>query len=518
MLTDLTSILYLILISILLLLLINPIKFIRDVLKLPGEWAPLRVQLFGVALQFLGKTEAQRLKLLQYYAETFPKIGKVWFGHMFVMYLHDPEILQQIYTSKKCLEKPFFYKFFGFGDGLITAKVKSWKGHRKILNNAFSTRNLQGFIATFDESSKQYVKSLEENLGNGPFDMLNYAVKATLDSICATSFGINVKAQEKKLNFNAHLQRIHELTAIRMFNLHLYSDFIYQQSKYWPEDIVARSHCLEFGQELVKKRRQELVESNNNYVTDGNGSGYDDEIQDNTFTNKKSEIFVDHLIKSRGVDDVKFTDNQIRDHVLTILSAGNETTALGVSFASVFLAMHPDVQEKLYQEIKDVYGVEGNVPVTYENLRKLEYMDRVIKETLRLAPSVPLISRIMTEDTYFDNGLMLPKGTHTLVVIYALHRLKCYWGENADQFDPDNFLPEKVASRHPYCYLPFSSGIRNCIGQKYALLSMKVMLVNLLLAYKFTTPLKMEDLEFRLDVSLMLTNEYLIEINRRQDK
>lgn len=109
---------------------------------------------------------------------------KVWFGHMFVIYLHDPELLQQVYTSKKCLEKPFFYKFFGFGDGLITAKVKSWKGHRKILNNAFSTKNLQGFISIFDESSKQYVKSLEENLDKGPFDMLNYAVKATLDSIC----------------------------------------------------------------------------------------------------------------------------------------------------------------------------------------------------------------------------------------------------------------------------------------------------------------------------------------------
>ncbi|XP_063708073.1 cytochrome P450 4c21-like isoform X2 [Culicoides brevitarsis] len=509
LLIDLTTSLYLILFSIIFYFILKQIKFIKAVNRIPGVWGPLRIQLFGVALEFLGKTEAERLKLLQGYAEAFPKVGKVWFGHMFVCYLHDPELLQQVYTSKKCLEKPFFYKFFGFGDGLITAKVKSWKGHRKILNNAFSQKNLQGFISIFDESSKQYVKSLEENLGKGPFDMLNYAVKATLDSICATSFGINVKAQEKKLNFNAHLQRIHELTAIRMFNLHLYSDFIYRLSKYWPGDIVARSHCLQFGQELVKKRRQELMENNNN----GSESGFEEE---NCDLSKKSEIFVDHLLKSKDANNVEtFTDNQIRDHVLTILSAGNETTALGVSFGTLFLAMHPEVQERAYQEVKEVYGTTGDVPITYENLRKLEYMDRVIKETLRLAPSVPLISRIMTEDTYFDNGVMLPKGTHTLVVIYALHRLKCYWGENADKFDPDNFLPEKVAARHPFCYLPFSSGIRNCIGQKYAVLSMKVMLVNLLLAYKFETPLKMEDLEFRLDVSLMLTNPYSIEITKR---
>lgn len=119
---------------------------------------------------------------------------------MFVIYLHDPELLQQVYTSKKCLEKPFFYKFFGFGDGLITAKVKSWKGHRKILNNAFSTKNLQGFISIFDESSKQYVKSLEENLDNGPFDMLNYAVKATLDSICGELRHLKFFLKQRMLN------------------------------------------------------------------------------------------------------------------------------------------------------------------------------------------------------------------------------------------------------------------------------------------------------------------------------
>lgn len=63
--------------------------------------------------------------------------------------------------------------------------------------------------------------------------------------------------------------------------------------------------------------------------------------------------------------------------------------------------------------------------------------------------------------------------------------------------------------------MPFSAGIRNCIGQKYAMLSMKVMLINLILAYKFKTPLRMENLEFRLDVSLMLTNQYLVEIIKR---
>lgn len=125
------------------------------------------------------------------------------------------------------------------------------------------------------------------------------------------------------------------------------------------------------------------------------------------------------------------------------------------------------------------------------------------------------MSRVMTEDMFFD-GFMLPKNTHVLVCIFALHRLEDYWGPKAHEFNPDNFLPENAAKRHPFCFLPFSTGIRNCIGQKYALLSSKIMLAKLLQAYHFTTPLKMEEIEYRLDVALMITNPYSLYVTRRE--
>lgn len=162
------------------------IKFLIAIYNIPGVWITLNLQVFGIALELAGKNETERLKILQKYAELYPKAGKIWFGSMFFVYLHDPEMLRKIYTSQKCLEKPFFYKFFGFGDGLITAKTKLWKPHRKVLNNAFRMRNLQEFIFIFDESSKQFVKTLEKNLNKGPFNMLDGAVKCTLDSICCT--------------------------------------------------------------------------------------------------------------------------------------------------------------------------------------------------------------------------------------------------------------------------------------------------------------------------------------------
>lgn len=181
--------------------------FIWKAIKIPGPWAHFTLQFMGIVFKLAGKNEVERTKVLLFYANRYPKLAKVIFGHMFIIYLHDPDLIQKVYTSQQCLEKPFFYKFFGFGTGLITAKVKTWKPHRKILNNAFSLKALQSYLPIFCESSDQFVRELAPNIDGPVFDMLGYATKCTLDNICCTSFGVNVNAQEKKLNFNAFLQR-----------------------------------------------------------------------------------------------------------------------------------------------------------------------------------------------------------------------------------------------------------------------------------------------------------------------
>lgn len=94
-------------------------------------------------------------------------------------------------------------------------------------------------------------------------------------------------------------------------------------------------------------------------------------------------------------------------------------------------------------------------------------MERVIKETLRIAPVGPVIFRETMADFELEKGLIIPKGTTFILNIYALHRRKDIWGEKAEIFDPDNFLPENVAKRHPCSFIPFSTGRRNCIGKDF---------------------------------------------------
>uniref|UniRef100_A0A336LJB7 CSON006017 protein n=1 Tax=Culicoides sonorensis TaxID=179676 RepID=A0A336LJB7_CULSO len=173
--------------------------------NLPG---PKGIPILGVATEFNCLNREEKCNKLLQYAEEFPNIGSCWFGPtMLKLYIHNPDYIQKIYNAPQCLQKPVFYKFFGWGSGLVTADAKTWRVHRKLLNSAFTLKSLQNFIPIFHEGSKEFVRQIGRNLGKGEFNVLEYAVKATLDSICATSFGVNINAQENNHQFNKYLQR-----------------------------------------------------------------------------------------------------------------------------------------------------------------------------------------------------------------------------------------------------------------------------------------------------------------------
>jgi len=107
-------------------------------------------------------------------------------------------------------------------------------------------------------------------------------------------------------------------------------------------------------------------------------------------------------------------------------------------------------------------------------LKQLRYLECVIKEAQRLFPSVPFIGRAVSED-YSLSGYIAPKGTTIVTAIVSLHRNPEVWPAPL-QFDPDRFLPENSQGRHPFAFIPFSAGPRNCIGQRFALLEQKIVL------------------------------------------
>lgn len=126
-----------------------------------------------------------------------------------------------------------------------------------------------------------------------------------------------------------------------------------------------------------------------------------------------------------------------------------------------------------------------------------------------------MIARETSEDVTID-GVFIPKGVHILISIATIHRHPKYWGPRPNDFNPDHFLQENIEKRPTYVYLPFSHGIRNCIGFKYALLSIKSMIINLLTSYKFTTPLKFDEMVYQSNVLLFtIESGFQVQISQR---
>lgn len=130
------------------------------------------------------------------------------------------------------------------------------------------------------------------------------------------------------------------------------------------------------------------------------------------------------------------------------------------------LAMHPAVQERLFEEIINLFP-DKHFYVECENITNLPYLDMVVNETLRLMPSIPMIGRQVVQDTTLSSGLVIPKGIEILISIFDLHRRTDIWGANADKFNPENFMRENLQEKHSYAYIPFSKGVRDCIGKHF---------------------------------------------------
>ena len=170
-------------------------------------------------------------------------------------------------------------------------------------------------------------------------------------------------------------------------------------------------------------------------------------------------ILIDQIL----LNEDKFTEKEIEDHVLTFVS-GYETWANALAHTMLLLAIHPEIQKKCVDEINGVFHSK-DIEIGAESMNQLQYLDMVQKEAYRLLPTVPIVLRQVRENFELKQGLVIPKNVHFMINLYALHRRKDVWGEDADKFNPDNFLPEKANNRHPFSFLPFSSGQRNCIGK-----------------------------------------------------
>lgn len=200
---------------------------------------------------------------------------------------------------------------------------------------------------------------------------------------------------------------------------------------------------MDYGDDLIREaRKRQKVE---NKTVDENGNAIE-----------KKGLKVNYVIDQLINHEEKFTDQEIREHLMTLLVTASETSANYVATTIMYLAINQEIQQKVYDEICEVY-CDDSVQVDYDNLGSLKYLEMVLKETLRLFSPIPISIRETIEE--LDIGLKKPlrKGACILIFNYVLHQRKDLWGRDAGKFNPDRFLPENVSQRDPYSFLPFNA-------------------------------------------------------------
>ena len=220
-------------------------------------------------------------------------------------------------------------------------------------------------------------------------------------------------------------------------------------------------------------------------------------------------MFINRMLLLEG----KLKIEQMKDHIYAVLGAGYETSGNAIAHCVLILALHPEIQEKTYREIINVFPYEDSV-IDNSSLSQCDFLDRVFKETLRFAPAVPTLGREALEDFELSSDLSIKKGTIFCVDVMGLHRRKSLWGEDADLFNPDRFLPENFSGKEHF-FMPFSVGKRNCLGYKYASVSFKLVLLKLLRNFEYTTSLKLKEIKFTRQLALKLIGPHLVSIQKR---
>jgi len=201
-------------------------------------------------------------------------------------------------------------------------------------------------------------------------------------------------------------------------------------------------------------------------------------LDENDNIKRPMKSFLDMLIENES----QLSDEYIREEVDLILFAGHDTTYSAMIWFLYCIAGNQTAQDKLYEEVNGVFG-DSDRDCTTQDIKEMKYLECCIKECLRIYPSAPAVMRCLTEDVQVGD-YWLPAGVSVALSFYGAHHDPTVF-EDPEEFKPERFLSGNC-QHNPFSYLPFSAGVRNCIGQKYGMLEVKVILSTLIRHFRFS--------------------------------
>ncbi|XP_014094459.2 probable cytochrome P450 313b1 [Bactrocera oleae] len=521
-------------------------RFYHVAWQLPG---PVGLPFIGLGLKMMHPETF--LQFMEYTSKRYIAPFISWMGTSCFLYVNDPETVETIFNSPHCTNKGELYRFLAaaIGDGLFTSSSHRWNKHRRLINPAFSRQIINNFLPIFNAEADVMLRKFSALATTGTqLEIYEMLKRNVLEAACQTTMG-------KRMNFenegSAHIfeayNGITEVCVRRMLSPWLYPDLLYHHSSQFVRQQQVVQVLFSFIDSLLQLK---------NNKSDANGIGQQQVQQHASMNGKQSENCLKsanesesvfgrkHIIGKVGVDASTDVDanasaairkskaifvEQVRTHVEqgqlswedvraeanVIIAATFETTSTALYIVCLCLAMHPEYQEKLYDELVTIFPENEPPVVDYEHLERMPYTEMIINEALRLYSPVPMVLRSAADDFRLRNGVLIPRGTQIGIDIYNMQRDEHIWGPDAKQFKPEAHFGPNAAKRHAFAFIPFTKGLRMCIGYRYALMLMKVFVAKIFRQYRLKTEATLDQLVVKGTISLKLAEYPLCQLKAR---
>lgn len=440
-------------------------------------------------LPFLGTILGYRHGFLKFDTDCFQKYGKIWGlydGRQPVITVVDTAIIKAILV-KECYSTFTNRRNLGLvgllENAVSIAQDEQWKRIRTVLSPTFTSGKIKEMFPIIKHYGEILVQNVQKNVDKDePIVTKDIFGCYSMDVITSTSFGVNIDSMNNPND--PFVKEIQKLTKFKALDPRFVAIFVFpflipvlkaMGINLFPKD------ALDFFTRAIKKIKADRKK-------EGKGARVD-------FLQLMLEAECANIDQQSNGMNQPFkglTDIEILAQAFIFIFAGYEPSSNSLGYMAYLMATHPDVQQKVQDEIDSVFP--NKAPLTYDAVMQLEYLDMVLNETQRLYPLGGRLERVCKKDVEI-NGLTIPKGTVVMIPPPVLHRDPEYWPE-PDEFRPERFSKENKDSVDPYTYLPFGAGPRNCIGMRFAIVTMKVAIASLLQHFSFRvckeTPIPLE--------------------------
>ncbi|GAB1869955.1 Cytochrome p450 9e2 [Camponotus japonicus] len=418
-----------------------------------------------------------------------------------IFLLRDPEIIKSV------LVKNFeaFPDRRGFNDlnepllanNLFSLHGQKWRDVRTLLSPFFTSSKMKMMFTLMSECAMEFANFLSTiPVEKSDMDMKDAFTKYTTDVIATCAYGIKINSMKDPTNkFYVYGKEATNIfgfkflflrtfpTLGRIFNVKLISSYISDFFK----DIIRTTIATRDAENITRSDMIQLM-------------------MDIRGKEGRRELDIDDMTAQAFI----------------FFFGGFDTTSTAMCFAAHELAVNPDVQNKLRQEIDKILE-ESNGEVTYETINRFEYLDLVINETLRLYPPIGVLERLCDKSYELPPALpgekpfTMEKGMTVWIPVYAIHHDATYY-DDPEKFRPERFLHNKMYHNSP-CYLPFGLGPRMCIANRFAMLEVKVLLFHLLARCELKPCAKtMFPIKFTKKGTMMPENGFWLNVQRRSSE